>query len=263
MVMVDEQETRHSALAPPPDTVSGASAQRDPGLHSGPSGPYIGPFVYGGLDGVVTTFAVVSGVMGAALSTSVVLILGLANLFADGISMAVGAYLSSRSEQEYFERERETEAWEIANFPDAERAELHALYRERGFSDPDARRLVEIQTRDPAAWVRAMMVEEHGMLASETHPLARGLVTFAAFVIAGAVPLLGYLLGLIIPAVGDIAYPLSLVLSPLTLFGLGAAKVLVTERGALRSGLQMLLVGGLAAAVAYLVGFMLRGIGAG
>jgi VIT1/CCC1 family predicted Fe2+/Mn2+ transporter len=214
------------------------------------------------LDGIVTTFAVVSGVAGAALGSGVILILGSANLLADGVSMAVGAYLSSKSEQEYYDRERRIEGWEIEHFPDAERTELCELYREQGFAEPDARRLTEIQTRRPASWIKAMMVEEHGLLEADTNPLKRGLATFGAFVVAGSLPLLAYLLGLFIPVVAGIAFPLSIVLSALALFGLGAAKVLVTELRVFRSGLEMLFVGGLAASVAYIVGFLLRGFGA-
>lgn len=240
----------------------GSPAQRAPELHSGPTGTLIGPIVYGGLDGIVTTFAVVSGVAGADLGSGVILILGLANLFADGVSMAVGSYLSSKSEHEYYLRERRTERWEIEQFPEAERAELIGLYRERGYPDADAHGLTEIQTRRPESWINAMMAEEHGLLDVEVNPLHRGLATFGAFVVAGSVPLLAFLFGLLFPFVADIAFPLSAILSALALFGLGAAKVFVTERQLVRSGLEMLLVGGLAAGVAYLVGFFLQGLGA-
>src|SRR5512138_637445 len=102
--------------------------------HGGASSQYIGDMVYGGLDGIVTTFAVVSGVAGADLGANIVLILGLANLFADGFSMATGAFLSSKSEQEYYDRERRREAWEVEHFPEAEKAELREIYIERGYT---------------------------------------------------------------------------------------------------------------------------------
>jgi VIT1/CCC1 family predicted Fe2+/Mn2+ transporter len=236
-------------------------AQRAPDVHSGPTGPYIGPIVYGGLDGIVTTFAVVSGVAGANLGSGVVLILGLANLLADGVSMAVGSYLSSKSEREYYDREYRTERWEIEQFPEDERAELFQLYREHGYPDADALGLTRIQTSRPESWVNAMMAEEHGLLEDDTDPVKRGFATFGAFVVAGSLPLIAYVLGLFIPFVASIAFPLSLILSALALFALGAAKVLITERQVVRSGMEMLLVGGLAAGVAYLVGFLLQGLG--
>lgn len=229
--------------------------------HGGTSHQYIGELVYGGLDGIVTTFAVVSGVAGAALGAGIVLILGLANLLADGLSMATGAYLSSKSEREYYQREREREAWEVEHGPAGERAELIEIYRSRGYSEEDAERIVEIQTRDRERWVDAMMINELNLLPDDRQPLLSALATFAAFVVAGSLPLAVYLLGLVVPIDPAVAFPTSLVLSGVALFGLGAAKVLITERNWLRSGLEMLVVGGLAAGVAYLVGYLLQGLG--
>jgi VIT1/CCC1 family predicted Fe2+/Mn2+ transporter len=230
--------------------------------HGGAGSQYIGEMVYGGLDGIITTFAVVSGVAGAQLGTPVILILGLANLLADGFSMATGAYLSSKSEQEYYQKEYQREAWEVKHFPDGERAELYEIYRQRGFSEEDSEKLVEIYSREPERWVKAMMVDELGMLQDERNPLTNGLATFIAFVVAGVVPLLIYLLGLFFPIPQVGAFPISLILSCLALFSLGATKVLVTRLNPVRSGLEMLVVGGLAAGVAYVVGALLKGLGA-
>ncbi len=229
--------------------------------HGGLGSQYLGEMVYGGLDGIITTFAVVSGVAGAQLGTPVILILGLANLFADGFSMATGAYLSVKSEQEYYRKEWQREAWEVEHFPDGERTELFEVYHQRGYSESDARQLVEIQSRDPKLWVQAMMIEELGMMKDDSNPFINALVTFAAFVFAGAVPMLIYLIGLAIPIPTQAAFPISIALSGLALFGLGAAKVLVTKLNPFRSGLEMLVVGGLAAGVAYAVGVLLKGIG--
>ncbi len=228
--------------------------------HGGAAHQYLGEMVYGGLDGIVTTFAVVSGVAGAQLGSDIVLILGLANLFADGFSMATGAYLSSRSDQEYYERERERERWEVDHFPEGERAELLEVYRKRGYDEKDAAALVEVHSRNPERWVEAMMFDELGMVEDNRRPVRSGLATFAAFLVAGSVPLLAYLVGLFVEIPPDTAFRLSLVLSGVALFALGAAKVLVTERSLLRSGLETLLVGGLAAGVAYVVGALLKGL---
>ena len=95
----------------------------------------------------------------------------------------------------------------------------------------------------------------------ESNPLINGLVTFGSFVIAGAVPLVVYLVGLAFPISPDMAFPISIVSSGLALFALGASKVLVTKLNLIRSGLEMLVVGGLAASVAYIVGALLKGIG--
>ncbi len=245
-----------SAHAHTPNAISAAREE-----HGGAGSQYLGEMVYGGLDGIITTFAVVSGVAGAQLGTPVILILGLANLLADGFSMATGAYLSSKSEHEYYRKEWEREAWEVKHFPEGERAELQEVYISRGYSNEEAGQLVEIQSRNPERWVKAMMIDELGMMEDETNPLINGMVTFGSFVIAGAVPLAVYLIGLAFPISPDMAFPISIASSGLALFALGATKVLVTKLNPIRSGLEMLAVGGLAAGVAYVVGALLKGIG--
>jgi len=216
--------------------------------HGGTSHQYIGDMVYGGLDGIVTTFAIVSGVVGANLGSDIILILGLANLLADGMSMAAGAYLSTKSERQYYDRERAREAWEVEHFPDGERAEMLGIYRAKGYSPEDAEALVRIQSQNRELWVDEMMVKELGLIPDDRTPGISALATLGAFLIAGAVPLLVYVLGLFVSA--------------LALFGLGAAKVFIIEGSWIRNGLEMLVVGGLAASVAYLVGYLLAGLGA-
>jgi VIT1/CCC1 family predicted Fe2+/Mn2+ transporter len=225
-------------------------------------GTYLGSMVYGGLDGIVTTFAVVSGVAGADLGANVILILGIGNLVADGFSMGTGNYLSTKSEREYYQREARRQAWEIENFPDGQRAELGALYVQNGYDEADAVALVDVQTRNQERWVNAMMIEELGMVRADSNPIYNALATFLAFVVAGSLPLIVYLVGLGTPIAPDTAFRTSVLLSGAALFGLGAAKVFVTRLNAFRSGLEMLLVGGFAAAVAYVIGALLKNVGA-
>jgi VIT1/CCC1 family predicted Fe2+/Mn2+ transporter len=251
-------DKKASAAAHDPDQIALAVHSEE---HGGAGSQYIGDFVYGGLDGIITTFAVVSGVAGANLGTGVILILGIANLLADGFSMATGAYLSTRAEQEYYDKERQRETWEVDHFPEGERAELYELYRRNGYTEEEAGQMLSILTRDKERWVDAMMIDELGLLKDEGNPLFNGLATLIAFIVAGAVPLLVYLAGLVVPIPPELAFPISVALSGLALFGLGAAKVLVTHQNPLRSGLEMLLVGGLAAVVAYAVGALLKGLG--
>jgi len=253
------QDARAAAAAHHPARIAHAAREE----HGGAGSQYLGEMVYGGLDGIVTTFAVVSGVAGAELGLQVVLIMGLANLLADGFSMATGAYLSAKSEREYYQRERRREVWEVEHLPEGERAELYELYRSQGYPEADARQLVEIKTRDPRRWVDSMMIEELGMLPEDKQPFPTALATFCAFLVAGSVPLSVYLLAMTVAIPPSLLFPVSLLLSAVALFGLGAAKVLVTQLGPIRSGLEMLLVGGLAAGVAYLVGLLLKGIGPG
>lgn len=121
--------------------------------------------------------------------------------------------------------------------------------------------MVDMQSREPNRWVKTMMIDELGMMEDESKPLVNGLVTFGSFIVAGAVPLIVYLLGLAFPILPEVAFTISIALSALALFGLGAAKVLVTKLNPIRSGFEMLIVGGLAAGVAYIVGALLKGIG--
>lgn len=215
--------------------------------------------VYGGLDGIITTFAVVAGVAGADLDASIIIILGLANLLADGFSMATGAFLSARSEEEYFQKEWNYGLRQISDVPEAESEELKRVYLAEGYTEDEAQQLIDIHTRRPRLWNKEMMLREIGIVpAGATHPLITGAVTFVSFLIAGSVPLLVYLLGLIVPISPETAFPWSVALSGLALFGLGAAKVFVTRLSVLRSGLEMLTVGGVAAAIAYGIGMALE-----
>ena len=249
----DEQA---SAEAHAPERIESAAQEE----HGGAGSQYLGDLVYGGLDGIITTFAVVSGVAGASLDTGIILIMGLANLLADGFSMATGAYLSSKSEQEYYDKERERELWEVEHFPEGERKELYAGYRQQGYTEEETRLLVDIKSRDAQRWVDAMMIDELGLLRDERKPLLSGLATLIAFIVAGSLPMAVYLLGLLVPVAPSAAYPIALALSGSALFGLGVAKVLVTHRDPIRSGLEMLVVGGLAAGVAYVIGALLQGL---
>ncbi|GIV98097.1 MAG: membrane protein [Herpetosiphonaceae bacterium] len=221
---------------------------------------YIGDVVYGGLDGIVTTFAIVSGVAGAQLGAHIVLILGMANLLADGFSMATGRYLASKSEREYYEHERRQAHRQIEQAPEQKRQELYEIYLSQGYSAGDAAQMVAIQTANPWRWIKALITEDRQISEDSRHPLLGAIFTFAAFVLIGGVPLLSYVLGLIIPIQPTLAFSISVALSALALFGLGAAKVLITRLNFLISGLEMLVIGGLAGIVAYLVGALLHGL---
>ncbi|MCL6431003.1 MAG: VIT1/CCC1 transporter family protein [Anaerolineae bacterium] len=255
---------------PPPDGAAGGAV----GLQTpyaggqgrngrGGSGErYIGAVVYGGLDGIVTTFAIVSGAAGAALGSSVILILGAANLLADGFSMAAGAYLSTKSERECYERMRARRVKEIERVPQRERALLAGVYERQGYSRGEASSLADIQSRDRERLVNAAMVNRLEMLPTARRPGLTALATFIAFVLAGSLPLLAFVLGLVVPIDEGTALRISAALTAVALFALGAARVLVTERNWWRSGLEMLAVGGLAALVAYVAGLLLRRLGA-
>ncbi|RUA33738.1 MAG: hypothetical protein DSY77_08710, partial [Bacteroidetes bacterium] len=96
---------------------------------------YLSEFVYGGIDGSITTFAVVAGAVGAGLDNAVIIILGFANLFADGFSMSIGAYMSAKSEKQNFEKQKAIEYWEVENMPETEEQEIRDIYIEKGFEE--------------------------------------------------------------------------------------------------------------------------------
>ncbi|MEO1655508.1 MAG: VIT1/CCC1 transporter family protein, partial [Bacteroidota bacterium] len=125
---------------------------------------YLGEFVYGGIDGSVTTFAVVAGAAGANLPSSVVIILGFANLIADGFAMSIGSYLSTKSEKDNYEKHRKIEYWEVANWPDKEREEIREIYQAKGFEGELLEKVVETITADKDRWVDVMMKEELEMI---------------------------------------------------------------------------------------------------
>jgi VIT1/CCC1 family predicted Fe2+/Mn2+ transporter len=228
--------------------------------HGSGSGKYIKSIVYGGLDGIITTFAVVAGVAGAALPVGVILILGFANLIADGLAMAFGDYLSTQAEDEFYQAERDREEWEFDNHLDGEKRELVELYQEKGLAGEDAKQIVDILAKSRDTMVDVMMVEELGLFKSNQSPLGNAMATFLSFVLFGFVPLLSYVTGYIGNFGAAFAFPAACVLTALTLFTLGSLKVRFTGRPWAGSGLEMLLVGGVAALVAFGIGHLLQGL---
>lgn len=226
-------------------------------LAAGPRQVYIKDFVYGAIDGAVTTFAVVSGVAGAGLSSGVIIILGLANILADGFSMAISNYLGTKADDEHLQKQRAEEFAEIDSHPEGEREEIRQIFAMKGFSGQELERVVAVITADRHQWVDTMLQEEHGLSLDPTRPATAGAVTFAAFASIGLLPLLPFLWNWFLP--GSLAEPF-LVSSLITLaafFAVGALKARFVQLSAWRSGLETLLVGGTAALLAYAVGWLL------
>ncbi len=214
---------------------------------------YLGEFVYGGIDGSVTTFAVVAGAVGASLESSVIIILGFANLLADGFAMSVGAYLSAKSERDNYRRHQAVEYWEVDNLPDVETAEIREIYAAKGFKGELLDQVVQVITADRDRWVDVMMKEELNMSEDTKSPFTIGAVTYASFLLVGLIPLLVYVIDY------RWSFPFDTFLSAcvLTSIGfiiIGFLKTYVTGTSKLKGILETLLLGALAAAVAYFVG---------
>ena len=218
---------------------------------------YLGEFVYGGIDGSVTTFAVVAGAVGANLDSAVILILGFANLLADGFSMSVGAYLSNKSELDNFRRHEKIEYWEVEHLPEMERNEVREIFAAKGFEGELLEKVVDVICSDRDRWVDTMMKEELGMMKEERSPFKIGLVTFLAFLAVGLIPLLVYVWDFIAGFPGNLFLTASLLTA--SAFGvIGFLKTYVTETSRWRGILETLALGVIAAAVSYFVGDFLE-----
>lgn len=223
---------------------------------------YIGEFVYGGIDGSVTTFAVVAGATGGGLDSSVVIILGFANLFADGFAMSVGSYLSTKSEKQKYEKHKAIEYWEIEHLREREIEEVREIYTRYGFKGQLLEDVVNHITADKDRWVEVMMKEELEMQEETKTPLGMGAATFVAFLLMGLIPLLIYLYDYLMASTANL-FTISSVMTGLVFLGIGYLKSSVTGSSKWRGMLETLLLGGAAAVLSYFVGDWLEGLIAG
>ncbi len=220
-------------------------------MSAGPNVSYLRDWIYGGIDGLVTTFAIVAGAVGADMSSRVVLILGVAKLIADALSMAAANYSGTKAEHEQYQKIREMEERHVALHPEGEREELRHIFRAKGFEGEDLERVVSVITEEQHRWIDTMMAEEHGMPMVNRLPSKAALAVFAAFVLCGSVPLLPYLIGLENPAV------YALVMTGATFFAIGSIRSHWSPRPWWVAGLETFCIGMLAAGAAYLIGDLL------
>lgn len=227
-------------------------------LNAGPSSSYIRDWVFGGIDGAVTTFAVVSGSAGADLSTRTIIVLGVANLVADGFSMAAGNYLGTRAELEHWHHLEAFERNQIGLEPQGETEEIRQILRNKGFEGDLLDGAVKRITSDRESWIRMMLTEEYGLPLIVRSPWIAAFSTFSAFIVCGFVPLAPFVLG---------SPPhstwIATALTATVFFGIGSLKSHWSLTAWWRSGLLTLTVGLLAAASAYGIGLLLGRIQVG
>mmetsp|Transcript_24832 Transcript_24832/g.51620 ORF Transcript_24832/g.51620 Transcript_24832/m.51620 type:complete len:286 (-) Transcript_24832:97-954(-) len=231
-------------------------------------GGLVKPVIFGGLDGILTSFAIVAGAAGGNLSAEVVLILGFSNIFADALSMGVGEFLSSKANNEWILSERRREEWELENYPEGEIKEMIEIYEEKGMTPEDAKLVIETMAKYKDFFVDVMMSQELELqVPEENHvveSMKEGVVMFCAFAFFGALPLLGYV---IFPSLfpglsSDYLFLSACVVTGVVLFLMGCIKSFFTSQQALQSGMETLLLGGACATVAFTIGQIVqRGIG--
>ena len=223
---------------------------------------YLKQIIYGGNDGIVTTFAIVAGFAGAAadgvaqIGGLAVLVFGLANLFADAVSMGLGEFLSLRSQHDLYRARRDSELREIKSNPQHEQMELFEILRQRGLPAGEADTTAAILARHPEMMADLMMTYEFGMQdPDEESPALNGFFTFGSFVLFGSVPLVPYFL--YDPT--DRTFALSLAATFLALVTLGLLRWNATGEKLVRTVGETVLVGTVCAAVAFLVGWIVGG----
>ena len=203
----------------------------------------------------MTTFAIVAGAVGAGFSGGVVVILGFANLIADGFSMAASNYLGTKSERERVEKIRLDEDRQIKEIPEGEREEIRQIFCAKGFVGAVLEKIVATITANRRLWLETMVREEFGMENTGRQPWKAGLATFTAFVCAGMLPLISFLVPQIEP---DARFRVSALLTATTFALIGVCEGKLLGRPLWRTGLETLLTGGGAALLAYAVGAWLR-----
>ncbi|MEM7679831.1 MAG: VIT1/CCC1 transporter family protein [Pseudomonadota bacterium] len=230
-----------------PHTPEGIAAR----LNEGPKVHYLKEWVYGGIDGVVTTFAVVAAVIGADLSAWIVLIMGLANLVGDGFSMAASAFSGAKAEKDNYKRLRKVELSHIEKYPEGEREETRQLFAAKGFEGEELESMVDMISRDKDVWIEFMMSEEYGVTKPMGTPFQIGLHTFLAFLVCGSAPLIPYVFNF------PQAPVLALAFSAITFFCIGAIKSRWSIKSWWVEGFTTTLIGLIAALLAYAIGFAL------
>ena len=204
--------------------------------------------IYGAIDGAVTTFAIVAGVEGAGLPHSIIVALGLANIIADGFSMAASNYSGTKAELDDRKRIVQIEERHIEEHPEGELEELRQILQMRGLSGDVLNQATTAISQHRDKWIDLMLTDEYGLSRDDPEPMRAAVSTFIAFLLAGSIPLIPFLLGF------DAAFSTAIFATLLTFFLIGAAKSHWSLAKWWRSGAETLLIGGIAALLAYGVG---------
>ena len=218
-------------------------------LADGPTISYLRDWVYGGIDGAITTFAIVAGAMGAGFSERVALILGIANIVADGFSMAAANYSGTKTERDDYVRLRAVEERHIRLAPEGETEEIRQIFAAKGFDGDDLERAVAVITSDRERWIATMLTEEYGLPAKPRSAWRAALSTFAAFLLCGLVPLLPFMFGMVQP------FAMAIGLTAVVFAVIGSIKSAWSVTRWWWSAAETLAIGLAAAGLAFAIGY--------
>lgn len=218
---------------------------------------YLPEFVYGWIDGIVTTFAVVAWATWAWLDISVVLILWFANLLADGLSMSIWSYLSTKSEIDAYEKNKAEEKREIDEFPLVEKEEVREIYAAKWFEWALLEQVVDVLVSNKERWADVMLKEELNLVEPDTNPVINWWVTFVSFIVVGLFPLVTYVLYYRWVVSDAYLFEIAIFVSTMAFIAIGRLKSHVTKSNLLKSVWETVLLGLIAALVSYYVGDLL------
>lgn len=218
-------------------------------------GKYLRDIILGFNDGLVSVFALITGVAGAAVSNRIVLLAGFAGLTAGAVSMALNNYISTKSKKEFISSQQKMEEEEIKTSPKEEEKEVEQIFKKKGFKGKILDKIVKTITSSKRIWIKTMMLEELKIPPKEEYkkPTLTALITGLAFIIGAIIPIMPYFFLSIIPALLT-----SIIISLIILFIVGAAKTTITQKRWFYSGIEMAFIGSAAALVSYFVGELFR-----
>ena len=210
--------------------------------------------ILGGQDGLVNVLGIILGMAAATGNSWVVIVAGLAATFAESVSMAAVAYTSTLADADFYESEREREYRHIQDVPKLERNEIRDIYAEKGFSGDLLDRIVDTITANKDVWVAVMMAEEHQLTPMDRRQALRSaLIVGIAAIVGSLIPITPFFFLTV-----NISMVLSVLISALVLFVVGAYKARITVGNPGKSGLEMAVIGTLSALVGYGIGALLR-----
>lgn len=211
---------------------------------------YLRDAMLGGVDGGVSTFAIVAGTIGGGFPAVVALALGLASLIADGLSMAISNFQATKSVSDRLKQVRKEEAYQIENLPEGERKEIRYIFSQKGFEGELLEKIVEVITKDKSRWIDTMIQEEFGLPLTSPNPFLAAIMTYLAFLTIGLIPLVPFFW--ILENV-SLTFTLSCILTGISFAAVGVFKGIYLKTSIIKESIEVLVLGSLAALSSYYI----------